>query len=204
MGLCNFSVAQLEALQRTGRELPQVLQVELHVANQQKELCAFCQQHGIVLMSSSPLARGQLLRTSELQQLAFQRRRSSAELAIRWGLQRGFVMIPKSKTPARVESNAAFGFVLSEEDMKFFSTLDTKLVIGHGQSAMELPWEELLAEVSEVSDGDVGDDAPKRRRRRKKRGKGQGKGQPSGKGGKGQGAAYLSAQRAQDVLFRLS
>ncbi|CAL1128468.1 unnamed protein product [Cladocopium goreaui] len=89
VGLCNFSVAQLEALQRTGRELPQVLQVELHVANQQKELCAFCQQHGIVLMSSSPLARGQLLRTSELQQLAFQRRRSSAELAIRWGLQRG-------------------------------------------------------------------------------------------------------------------
>eukprot|EP00435_Cladocopium_sp_Y103_P064887 s10_g26.t1 len=91
------------------------------------------------------------------------------------------------------------------QDMKFLSTLDTKLVVGNGQSAMELPWEELVAEVSEVSDGDVGDDAPKRRRRRKKRGKGKGKGQPSGKGkgSKGQGGGG-SAQRAQDALFRLS
>eukprot|EP00434_Breviolum_minutum_P003708 symbB.v1.2.003264.t1/scaffold117.1/size318901/3 len=117
VGLCNVSVAHLEALARTGRELPQVLQTELHLAHQQKDLCDFCRSHGIILMSTSPLARGALLKTSPLKSMAERLRRTAAEVAIRWCLQQGFVTIPKTKTAMRLESNAAFGFTLTEEDV---------------------------------------------------------------------------------------
>ncbi|CAE7308153.1 ytbE, partial [Symbiodinium necroappetens] len=121
----NFSAAHLARLAATGRELPEVLQVELHLVQQQQELTAYCAGNGIAVMAASPLARGQLCRPSHgsfpdawrsLAGMAAKKGRSQAEIAVRWCLQRGYIAVPKSKSQGHVEANAAFGFELTSAD----------------------------------------------------------------------------------------
>lgn len=109
MGLCHLSLEHLQSLAHAGRELPEVLQIELHVANQQPELRRYCQAQGIVVVASAPLGRGAVPR------LALPGPRSAAEVGLRWALQQGVVAVPKTRSPARLEANAAFGFSLSAE-----------------------------------------------------------------------------------------
>ncbi|CAE6930753.1 unnamed protein product [Symbiodinium sp. CCMP2592] len=122
VGVCNFSAAHLAGLAATGRELPEVLQVELHLAQQQQELTAHCARNGIAVMAASPLARGQLCRSSHgsfpdawrsLAGMAAKKGRNQAEIAVRWCLQKGYVALPKSKSQGHLEANAAFGFDLT-------------------------------------------------------------------------------------------
>eukprot|EP00930_Biecheleria_cincta_P019004 TRINITY_DN1462_c0_g2_i2.p1 TRINITY_DN1462_c0_g2~~TRINITY_DN1462_c0_g2_i2.p1 ORF type:complete len:436 (-),score=81.86 TRINITY_DN1462_c0_g2_i2:29-1273(-) len=179
VGVCNFGVAHLKNLVATGREAPEVLQVELHFGNQQRALAAHCRSEGIAVMAACPLARGQLFRSqTALGALAAKRGRTEAEFALRWCLQRGYIAIPKSKTAPRIEANAPFGFALGTTEM------------------------EALGEVSDVSDGDAGLEAPRRRRRRpRRRAKGKGKGKA---GGQSKSAGGNAAQRAANTLFGLS
>ena len=119
VGLCHLTVEHLQSLAHAGRELPEVLQAELHVANQQPELQAFCRQQGIALVAAAPLGRG------AVPHLPLPGPRSAAEVGLRWALQRGLVAIPKSSKAARLEANAAFGFSLSQEVGFGFGTAKT-------------------------------------------------------------------------------
>eukprot|EP00439_Symbiodinium_sp_Y106_P027970 s294_g3.t1 len=215
VGVCNFSAAHLAGLAATGRQLPEVLQVELHLAQQQQELTAHCAGNGIAVMAASPLARGQLCRSSHgsfpdawrsLAGMAAKKGRSQAEIALRWCLQKGYIALPKSKSQSHLEANAAFGFDLTSAEMTALRGVDCHWSVSSSAKCLELSWEQAVAEHSEVSEGDVGEERPRRRRRRRRKGKGKGKGgkEGKGKGGRGPPAAGTAAQRAANTLFGLS
>ncbi|CAE7300237.1 ytbE [Symbiodinium natans] len=209
VGVCNFSAGHMSRLAATGRELPEVLQVELHLAQQQRELAAYCAGNGIRVMAASPLARGQLCRATgklpalqDLAGVATKKSRSLAEVAVRWCLQQGFIALPKSKVQGHLEANAAFGFELTAPDMSALQCLDSRFSVTSSAQCLEFPWEQAVAEHSEVSDGDVGEERPRRRRRRRRKGKGKGKGK-GGQEGKGGSRAPTSGTAAQRDVWLL-
>jgi 2,5-diketo-D-gluconate reductase A len=131
IGVSNFLVPQLERLFAETDVPPSVNQIEIHPALQQQELRHFCLDHGIVPEAYSPLAQGEVLREPAIQELAAKHRKTPAQVILRWHIQEGNIVIPKSVTPARIRENIEiFDFELSDEDMRVFSRLDTGLRIG--------------------------------------------------------------------------
>jgi diketogulonate reductase-like aldo/keto reductase len=103
-----------------------VNQIELHPALPQDELRAFNAENDIVTEAWSPLAQGGLLSEPTLKRLAEKHGKSPAQVVIRWHLQLGNVVIPKSKTPARIAENIdVFDFTLDNEDMAGIADLET-------------------------------------------------------------------------------
>ncbi len=125
IGVCNFSAEQLQRLGDESGELPAVNQVELHPTLPQTELRAFHARHGIVTEAWSPLAHGALLRDPVLDELAGKLGRTPAQVVLRWHLQLGNVVIPKSVTPDRIAENFdVFGFELDDDDMARMTRLE--------------------------------------------------------------------------------
>ena len=133
----------MEGLKLAGLEAPEVNQFELHVFNQQKETVEYCQANGIVVMSFCPLARCKLFGQTPLAAIAEAAGVSEAACCIRWLLQRGYVTIPKSTGEARIRDNAAFGFALSDEQMRQMDGLDQGFKASNACKAMDLPWEDV-------------------------------------------------------------
>jgi len=126
IGVSNFQVHHLERLLGETGVVPAVDQVEAHPWLQQRELRAFADAHGIVTEAWSPLARGRILDDPTLLRLAEAHGVSTAQVVIRWHLQQGLVVIPKSVTPSRIRSNAdVFGFELSDDDLAAIASLDS-------------------------------------------------------------------------------
>jgi len=150
-------------------------------------------------MAAAPLAGGRLFGArTELGGLAARKGRTEAEVALRWALQRGFVVTPRSKDPKRIEANAPFGFWLTPRDMADVEALDRGFASSTSAAkAMQMPWEAAIEELSEVSDdgADEGKGGQRRRRRRKRKGKGKGKGQGKGAGAASGGGGAKAAQR---------
>ena len=113
-GVCNFQPAHLQRLLDETGELPALNQIELHPRLQQAELRAFHAQHGIVTEAWSPLASGgDLLADPVVTGIAQRLSRTPAQVILRWHLQLGNVVIPKSVTPSRIAENfAIFDFEL--------------------------------------------------------------------------------------------
>ncbi|HEX2704842.1 MAG TPA: aldo/keto reductase, partial [Candidatus Lustribacter sp.] len=113
-------------------ELPCLNQVELHPYLQQRDLVAFHREHGIVTESWSPLASGgDVLRNAVVLDVAAKHGMTPAQVIIRWHLDHGFVVIPKSVTPSRIRENiSVFGFALDSDDMERLATLDRGLRTG--------------------------------------------------------------------------
>src|SRR6201985_1924841 len=125
IGVSNFRVADLERLQQEAETMPTVNQIELHPLLQQVELRAWHAQHGIVTEAWSPLAQGEVLKDDTLVTIAAGHHRTVAQVILRWHLQLGNVVIPKSVTPARVRENLdIFDFELSEDDLAAIARLD--------------------------------------------------------------------------------
>ncbi|MBM9545908.1 aldo/keto reductase [Leptospira sp. 201903074] len=119
IGVSNFMVPHLEELLKETGTVPAMNQVEYHPFLQDTKLKEYCIQKGILLEAYSPLAHGQKLEDSRITKLANQYKKSNAQILIRWSLQAGHVVIPKSKNPERIRENAdVYDFVLSEADMK--------------------------------------------------------------------------------------
>lgn len=123
IGVSNFTVAKLKELLEapTTTVTPAALQVELHVNLQQQKLIDFCKSKGIVVEAYSPLARGNL-DNSVVKKIAEKHNVSPASVVLAWGIQRGTVVLPKSVTPERIESN----FVtpkLDDEEMKQITSI---------------------------------------------------------------------------------
>ncbi|MFJ1784648.1 aldo/keto reductase [Streptomyces anulatus] len=130
-GVSNFQPAHLRRLLETGTLVPAVNQIELHPGLQQTELRAFHAEHGIATEAWSPLAQGALFKEEALVSIAERHGRSPAQVVLRWHLQLGNVVIPKSVTPERIRQNIdVFDFELSAADMDAVAALDRGMRTG--------------------------------------------------------------------------
>jgi 2,5-diketo-D-gluconate reductase A len=131
IGVSNFRVEDLERLEQEAEQRPTVNQIELHPRLQQAELRAWHEEHGIATEAWSPLAQGDLLEDGTIETIAAHHDRTSAQVILRWHLQVGNVVIPKSATPERIRENfELFDFVLSEDDMAAIERLDAGERVG--------------------------------------------------------------------------
>lgn len=127
IGVSNFTVENLERIIEATGVVPALNQIELHPRLIQSELRRFHAEHAIVTEAWSPLARGgDLLREPALQEISAAHDRTAAQVVLRWHVQLGNVVIPKSVTPSRIEENfRIFDFSLSEEEMRAIEQLNT-------------------------------------------------------------------------------
>jgi 2,5-diketo-D-gluconate reductase A len=125
IGVSNFRVADLERLAAEAETMPAINQIELHPLLQQQELRAWHAAHGIVTEAWSPLAQGEILEDDTLLTVAAHHEKSVAQVILRWHLQLGNVVIPKSVTPERIRANLdLFDFELSEDDLAAIARLE--------------------------------------------------------------------------------
>ena len=125
IGVSNFQIPHLQRLLDETGTVPAVNQVELHPWLQQRQLREFHAEHAITTEAWSPLARGRLLDDPVLAQLARDRGVSVAQLAVRWHLQIGDVVIPKASSASRIAENGdVFGFELDAPAMETIAGLD--------------------------------------------------------------------------------
>jgi 2,5-diketo-D-gluconate reductase A len=131
IGVSNFRIDDLEMLEREASVQPTVNQIELHPHLPQAELRAWHDEHGIATEAWSPLAQGDLLINETIASVAARHGKTTAQVILRWHLQLGNVIIPKSVTPARIRENAElFDFELDDEDMTEIAALDVGQRIG--------------------------------------------------------------------------
>jgi 2,5-diketo-D-gluconate reductase A len=127
VGVSNFTVSHLKRIIDETGVAPSVNQIELHPRFQQKELVAYHAEHGITTESWSPLGQGTLLEDPTLKALAQKHGRTPAQVVIRWHLDRGYIVIPKSVTPSRIRENfEVFDFSLDADDLAKIAALDRK------------------------------------------------------------------------------
>ncbi|PKF73797.1 aldo/keto reductase [Chryseobacterium sp. PMSZPI] len=128
IGVCNFTIEKLEELKANSAILPVINQIELHPVFQQKELQVYNKENNIVTEPWSPLGNGNtnLLNNTDLKAIAEKYGKTVAQVILRWHLQEGFVVIPKSVTPSRIEENFnVFDFELTGDEMNIVRSLDT-------------------------------------------------------------------------------
>ena len=132
VGVSNFQVHHLERLRQETAELPVINQIELHPWLVQQELRDYHREHGIVTEAWSPLAKGgEQLENPVVKEIAAGHGRTPAQVLLRWHLQLGNVIIPKSVTPSRMRENLElFDFELSPAEAERLSALDEGLRTG--------------------------------------------------------------------------
>lgn len=132
IGVSNFQPAHLQRVLDEGSVAPVLNQVELHPDFAQADVRAFHAAHNIATEAWSPLGQGKgLLDDPVLRQLGEKHGRTPAQVALRWHLQLGNVVIPKSVTPSRIRENIdVFGFELDDADMAAVAGLDAGNRIG--------------------------------------------------------------------------
>jgi len=128
IGVSNFTIRHLEELIEESHIMPSVNQVEFHPFLYQRELLKYCQNRGIQVEAYSPLASGERLKHPRIGSLAEKYSRSPAQLMIRWGIQHGLVVIPKSTREERIRENGqVFDFDISDDDMRSLDSLNEDL-----------------------------------------------------------------------------
>lgn len=131
IGVSNFGVDHLERIIEESGVVPAVNQIELHPRLQQRELRGFHEQRGILTEAWSPLGQGEILDDRAIERIAFSRDRTPAQIVLRWHLQIGNVVIPKSVTPARIEENFQISdFELTNDELREIEDLDSGGRIG--------------------------------------------------------------------------
>ncbi len=127
IGVSNFTVSHLKRIVDATGVVPSVNQIELHPGFQQKELTAYHAEHGIITESWSPLGQGTLLENASLKALGQKHGKTPAQVIVRWHLDRGYIVIPKSVTPSRIRENFdVFDFSLDADDLAKIAALDRK------------------------------------------------------------------------------
>jgi 2,5-diketo-D-gluconate reductase A len=138
VGVSNFSVSDLEQVTAAGSIVPAVNQIEFSALEYRRGLLSACQRHGIMAEAYSPLGTGRHLRDKRVTAIAAQAGRTPAQVLLRWCLQHGVPVIPKSTHRERIAENAQiFDFTLSEQDMAALDALDRT---GGTDAALERVW----------------------------------------------------------------
>ena len=128
IGVSNFTIPHLEELLEEHGVTPAVNQVEFHPFLYQKALLEYCQRKRIQVEAYSPLARGERFNHPRIVSLAKKYSKSPAQMMIRWSLQHGLVVIPKSVSEERIRENSqVFDFEISVEDMRSLDSLNDDL-----------------------------------------------------------------------------
>lgn len=129
IGVCNFSEAHLTDLCLSSEVKPMVNQVECHPFTQQTGMLALCKEIGVQLEAWAPFAEGKndIFCNPLLTDIARSHEKTVGQVILRWNVQRGVVVIPKSVRPERiVENSEIFDFNLSENEMSLIAELDTR------------------------------------------------------------------------------
>jgi diketogulonate reductase-like aldo/keto reductase len=131
IGVSNYLVPHLRELLGAAKIVPHVDQIELSPFLQRRDTCALCREHGIAIEAYSPLTRGQRLHHPEVAAIARATGRTPAQVLLRWGIQHGFVVLPKSVHRERIAENAAvFDFALDAAAMARLDALEEGLATG--------------------------------------------------------------------------
>ncbi|MFF4190364.1 aldo/keto reductase [Nonomuraea sp. NPDC001831] len=140
IGVSNFTVATLTRLMEETDITPSINQIELHPYFQQREMRAFHEANGILTEAWSPLGQGKgLLADPALRVLSEKYGKTPAQIVLRWHLQLGNVVIPKSVTPSRIEENIdVFDFILDTEDMAAIGAMNAGRRIGPDPDSFNL------------------------------------------------------------------
>lgn len=118
IGVSNYRISHLERTFARAELPPSVNQIQLSPYHFPRDVVGWCQNHHVAVEAHTPLTRGRRLDDPLLARIATAHDRSPAQVLIRWSLQHGFVVIPKSSHKDRIESNAAvFDFALTDEEM---------------------------------------------------------------------------------------
>ncbi len=125
IGVSNFQVDHLERLAAETETVPAVNQIEVHPYLLNQEVSDYCHGAGIAVEAWSPIAQGRVLDDETIGEIAEKVGRTPAQVVLRWHVQRGNVVFPKSETPERIEENfAIFDFALDDAEMARISELD--------------------------------------------------------------------------------
>lgn len=141
IGVCNFTKEYLEKLFAVANVKPMVDQVELHPYYNQKNIREFCKKEDIAIMSWSPLGSGNWsgvksenkpITDPVIEKIGKKYGKSPAQVIIRWNIQHGLIVIPKSEKKERMKENInVFDFALSKEDMNEIDGLNKDLKFGY-------------------------------------------------------------------------
>ncbi|MGE7934507.1 aldo/keto reductase [Viridibacillus arvi] len=124
-GVSNHQIHHLEEIFASANVKPMVNQIEVHPYLTQVEVRDFCTANDIAITAWSPLARGKIIDDAAITSIGQKYGKSAAQVVIRWHLQLGNIVIPKSVTPSRIKANAqVFDFELTNEDMQLISALN--------------------------------------------------------------------------------
>ena len=126
IGVSNFNAPHLEKLLANSQESPVINQVEVQPWLQQRALRDFDAAHGIVTEAWSPLARGRAIGDPTLEAIGAKHGKSSAQVVLRWHIEQGLVVIPKSNSIERIRENSrVFDFELDDSDLAAIAGLET-------------------------------------------------------------------------------
>lgn len=126
IGVSNFHIHHLEDLLETAKIVPAVDQIELHPTLSQEKLSTWLKAHDIAVESWGPLGQGSDLKNPVIVEIGEKYNKSSAQVILKWHLQHGFIVIPKSSHKERIAENLnVFDFSLSHEDMEALDKLNT-------------------------------------------------------------------------------
>ena len=124
IGISNFRSHHIDALLKTAEIAPMVNQIRLCPGETQDETVDYSRAKGMILEAYSPLGTGKIFDVPEMKEIAEKYGKSIAQICVRWSLQRGYLPLPKSVTPSRIEENLkVFDFELEESDVKLIADL---------------------------------------------------------------------------------
>jgi 2,5-diketo-D-gluconate reductase A len=133
IGVSNFQVPHLERLTAETKTTPAVNQIELHPYFQNREVQAYGQAHNIATEAWSPISQGVVLDDAVITAIADKLGKTAAQVVLRWHIQQGNIVFPKSSNDKRIAENfAIFDFELSDEQMQQISGLDKGEAGRHG------------------------------------------------------------------------
>ena len=132
IGVSNFDIRHLEELRKIPGIIPAVNQIECHPLCYPTELIEYCKAFGIQVQAYAPLARGAYFDNDIMCVLGTKYARTPAQIGLRWAIQKGISVIPKSINPERIRSNGnIFDFNIEDEDMAIIDTLNEDLHTSH-------------------------------------------------------------------------
>lgn len=124
IGVSNFLKGDIDSLWETAEVKPMVNQVLCHISNTPLDLIKYCQSQGIVMEAYSPVAHGEALKNEAIAEMAKKYGVSVPQLCIRYDIQLGMIVLPKTANPEHMKSNAEVDFVISDEDMEVLKNVE--------------------------------------------------------------------------------
>ena len=125
IGVSNFLKEDIDSLWGSAEIKPMVNQVLCHVSNTPLDLIEYCQGKGIVMEAYSPVAHGEALKNATIAEMAKKYGVSVPQLCIRYDVQLGMIVLPKTANPEHMKSNADIDFVISDADMEALRNIET-------------------------------------------------------------------------------